>query len=141
MSITSLQAPSSAQLRIESRWLSRGVAQIAVAGEIDLATTEQLQADLLDVISTGLAHRIEVDLAGVTFMDCSGLSGLVVARGVAARAGCRLQITKPQPIVRRVLEMTGLLAILTASDKNTRPGRSSLLVRRQAPMERQTSKA
>ena len=141
MSITSSQVPSSAQLRIESRWLSPGVAQIAVAGEIDLATTEQLQANLLDVISTGLAHRIEVDLDGVTFMDCSGLSVFVVARGAAARAGCRLQITKPQPIVRRVLEMTGLLAILTASDKNTRPGRSSLLVRRQALMRRQTSTA
>lgn len=28
--------------------------------------------------------------------------------------GCRLRITNPQPIVRRVLDVTGLLGVLTA---------------------------
>jgi anti-anti-sigma factor len=141
MSVTSAQIPSPAPLRIKSRWLSPDVVQIAVDGEIDLATTEQLQADLLDVISAGLAHRVEVDLAGVSFMDCTGLGVLVVARGAAARAGCSLQITRPQPVVRRILELTGLLAVLTTAGQNTEPGRPPLFLRRPARMERQTSTA
>ena len=47
-------------------------------------------------------------------MDCGGLTALVVAGNVAARTGCQLRITNPQPVVRRVLELTGLLEVLTA---------------------------
>ncbi len=57
---------------------------------------------------------IEVDLAGVMFMDCGGLTVLLVAGKVAAGIGGQLRITNPQPVVRRVLELTGLLGVLTS---------------------------
>jgi hypothetical protein len=52
-------------------------------------------------------------------MDCTGLTVLVVARDAALRTGCQLRITNPQPIVRRVLELTGLLGVLV---RDVRPG-------------------
>jgi anti-anti-sigma factor len=104
---------SSPQLSAESRWLSDHVVRVAVIGEIDLVTAALLRAGLLSVISTGHPQWIEVDLSGVPFLDCSGLGVLVVVRQAAARAGCHLRIADPQPIVRRVLEMTGLLGFLT----------------------------
>lgn len=37
------------------------------------------------------------------------------ARDAALRTGCQLRIMNPQRIVRRVLELTGLLGVLTAT--------------------------
>lgn len=112
MSLMSLQANSSTDLRVTSRWLSPSVLQVAVAGELDLATVGELQASLCNVMSSALPRCIDVDLAEVRFMDCSGLSVLVSAKLSAARAGCRLHISRPQPLVRRILELTGLLGML-----------------------------
>ena len=103
-----------AQLRIDTSCPSPGTVRVVVAGEIDLSTTELLRAGLLGVLFARLPRRIEVDLAGVTFLDCGGLSVLVVVGAAAARTGCQLRITNPQPIARRVLDLTGLLAGLTA---------------------------
>jgi anti-anti-sigma factor len=85
-----------------------------VVGEIDLSNSDVLRVRLLNVLFALHPYRIEVDLAGVTFLDCSGLTVLVTLGKAAARTGCRLWITNPQPIVRRVLDLTGLLDVLTA---------------------------
>jgi anti-anti-sigma factor len=107
-------ATSSAPLGIDVSCPSPGTARLAVAGEIDLSNSDLLHVRLLNVLSMLHPRHIEVDLAEVTFLDCSGLTVLVVAGQAAARIGCRLRITDPQPAVRRVLDLTGLLDVLTA---------------------------
>jgi anti-anti-sigma regulatory factor len=67
------------------------------------------------VVSARIPHGVEIDLAGVTFMDCTGLGVLVAARQAVLRTGGHLRVTNPQPIVRSVLELTGLLGVLTAA--------------------------
>ena len=104
----------SAQLRIDTSCSAPGTAVVAVVGEIDLSSCDVLRVRLLNVLSALRPHRIEVDLARVTFLDCGGITVLVVAGNLAARTGCELRITNPQHIVRRVLEVTGLLGVLTA---------------------------
>ena len=104
----------STQLCIDTSCPSPGTARLAVIGEIDLSTTDLLRARLLNVLSALHPQRIEVDLAGVPFMDCGGLTVLIVAGNAAARAGCQLRITNPQRLVRRILDLTGLLGVLTA---------------------------
>jgi anti-anti-sigma factor len=104
----------STQLRINTSCPSPGTVRVAVIGEIDLSTTDLLRARLLNVLSALHPDRVEVDLGGVTFMDCGGLTVLIVAGKVAARTGCQLRITNPRPIVRRVLDLTGLLGVLSA---------------------------
>jgi anti-anti-sigma factor len=113
MFTTSSPVTPPAQLRIDTSCPSPGTVRIAVIGEIDLSTTDMLRAGLLNALSAQRPLRIEVDLARVTFMDCAGLTVLLVAGNVAARTGCQLRITNPQPIVRRVLDLTGLLGVLT----------------------------
>ncbi|GGN94857.1 hypothetical protein GCM10010112_84580 [Actinoplanes lobatus] len=120
LTIYSPQTPS-AQLRIDTSNVMPGLVRVAVAGEIDLSTSDVLHAGLLAVLSAQLPERIEVDLAKVTFMDCGGLTVLVAAGKAAARTGCQLRITNPQPIIRRVLDLTGLLEILTARFDQTLP--------------------
>ena len=104
----------SAQLRIDTDDVRSGTVRIAVVGEIDLSTSDVLRAGLLEVLSARRPDRIEVDLAGVTFLGCGGVTVLVVVGNAAARIGCQLRITNPRPIVRRVLDLTGLLGVLTA---------------------------
>jgi anti-anti-sigma factor len=107
-------ATPSAPLGIDASWPSPGTARLAVAGEIDLSNSDLLRVRLLNVLSTLHPRHLEVDLAEVTFLDCGGLAVLVVLGQSAARTGCRLRITNPQPVVRRVLDLTGLLDVLTA---------------------------
>jgi anti-anti-sigma factor len=103
-----------AQLCIAVSCPEPGAVRVAVIGEIDLSSSEMLRIRLVNVLSALHPDRIEVDLAGVTFLDCSGLTVLVILGQAAARTGCRLRITNPQSIVRRVLDLTGLLGVLTA---------------------------
>jgi anti-anti-sigma factor len=105
----------SAHLCIETSSPSAGLVRVAVTGEIDLATAGEFYAALFGVLSTRLPARVDVDLAGVTFMDCTGLTVLVLVRRAASRIGCQLRVGDTQPIVRRVLELTGLLGVLTAA--------------------------
>ena len=70
---------SPAQLNIDVKSPSLGIVRVAAAGEIDLSSSEVLRGRLLNVLSALHPRRIEVDLAGVTFLDCRGLTVLVVA--------------------------------------------------------------
>jgi anti-anti-sigma factor len=118
----------STHLSIDTRCPSPGTARVAVTGEIDLSTAGVLRTKLLNVLSALHPHRIEVDLAGVTFLDCSGVTVLIVAGNAAARTGCQLRITNPQPIVRRVLDLTGLLDVLTAEFDQAPPAATAAAV-------------
>jgi anti-anti-sigma factor len=92
---------------------TRHIVRVSVAGEVDLSSSDVLRVRLFNVLSALRPRHLEIDLAGVPFMDCSGLTVLVVLGQAAARTGCQLRITNPQPIVRRVLDLTGLLDVLT----------------------------
>ncbi|MFB6398210.1 STAS domain-containing protein [Polymorphospora lycopeni] len=85
-----------------------------MAGEIDLATAPALRDRLLTLLHDQRPAVLIVDLAGVTFLDCAGISALIGVRNAAGETGCQIWIAYPQPFVRRVLEVTGLLGIFTA---------------------------
>jgi anti-anti-sigma factor len=103
-----------AQLHIDISYPSAVTARVAVAGEVDLATTPVLRERLLRVLRDHRPDLLDVDLAGVTFLDCTGLGALVAVRNAAIRAGGQMRVSHPQPIVRRVLKVTGLLGVFTA---------------------------
>src|SRR5207253_1921396 len=77
-------------LFIESSHVRRGI-RVAVAGEIDLATAPQLEAELVSAIAA--AHTfVEVDLADVTFLDSQGIAVLIRAK-VSVDPSQQLRIT------------------------------------------------
>jgi anti-anti-sigma factor len=118
MSITHLPVPEFTQLHIDTSYPSPDTARIAVAvavaGEVDLASAPILLERLLSLLHEQAPAVLDVDLAGCTFLDCAGIGALVGARNAAVQTGCRLRVTNPRPIVRRVLELTGLLDVLAA---------------------------
>lgn len=87
---------------------------VAVAGEIDIASTPQLER-LLEEACAGGAD-IVVDLAEVTFMDVSGLRALLDARRRAERDGVPLALANVPPAVVRLLKLTRAYEELTIID-------------------------
>jgi stage II sporulation protein AA (anti-sigma F factor antagonist) len=81
---------------------------VRVAGEVDLDTADQLAAGL-----DACHGRVVVDLAGVTFIDSSGLGTLVRARNRLASEGGGLFVQDPSERVRRLFELTGLTELLS----------------------------
>jgi anti-sigma B factor antagonist len=74
---------------------------LRVAGELDVAT-EPILTEALAAVRTARHHRVVVDLARVTFMDCHGLSALLLAR----RRGPVL-VVGATGVVALVLDVTG----------------------------------
>ncbi len=85
---------------------------LVVAGEIDAHTSEVL-ADAVALL--GSDADISLDLAGVTFIDSSGLRLIVMTHSRQRSDGGSLTIASPSTSVRRLLEITGLDGELTIS--------------------------
>lgn len=81
-------------------------ATLTAAGEIDVATAPEIEERLLAAIAGG--SEVTLDLAGVTFIDSSGLRALVTARQAAADAGLAFRLAGRSAAVDRLLQVTGL---------------------------------
>ncbi len=98
------------------RWsLTRGGDEIdvAVVGEMDLATSGPLAQALTEVLDTKPV-TVRLDLAEVSFLDSSGIRCLVGVAERAAGVGGRLVVRNPTPMVLRVLEICGVDQLLLA---------------------------
>jgi anti-anti-sigma factor len=103
-----------APLHIDVCYPEPSTTRAVISGEIDLATVPALRETLLGMVHDPIPAILDLDLAQVTFLDCAGIGVLVSARRAAAKAGRQMWITHPPPIVRLVLELTGLLSVFTA---------------------------
>jgi anti-anti-sigma factor len=121
MSTTLLPMTAVTQLHIDTSYPSPNTARAAVAGEVDLATAPVLTDRLLGLLDGRAPAVLEVDLAGCTFLDCTGIGALVGVRNAAVQTGCQMRVIHPQPVVRRVLDLTGLLDVLTAPIDQPQP--------------------
>jgi anti-anti-sigma factor len=79
-----------------------------LAGDLDLATAGQLRGQLIDVLDDGHVRRLVLDLAGLEFMDVTGLNVIVDAHDVLRRDGGVLALRSPRPMVLRMLKLLAL---------------------------------
>lgn len=82
--------------------------RITVEGELDIATSPQLDAVLREPCADGVRRRV-LDLARLTFMDSSGLRTILSAHNTARREGPSLVLVPGPPPVQRVFEITGMI--------------------------------
>ena len=78
-----------------------------VHGEVDLCTATRFRDALLLLLETG-EKTVQVDLAGMAFIDSTGLRALVEVDQRLRAAGGRLTVVNPTPATCKVLEITGL---------------------------------
>ncbi len=90
---------------------------IVAAGEIDVATSPQLRAELLAALTPQL-RTVTVDFTDVSFIDSSGLGVLVGALKRLREAGddATLRVVHPQDAVRKVFDITGLDGLFDLRD-------------------------
>jgi anti-anti-sigma factor len=86
-----------------------GQAVVTLRGELDLASTPALATHLTAAAACG--PSVIVDLAGLEYIGYSGL-GVLVRIGKWLRAGGGdLSLAAPQPQVRKILVVTGLIDV------------------------------
>jgi anti-anti-sigma factor len=102
-----------------------GGVRVALSGDIDLAVREDLRHVLAGVVAVA-PGAVDLDLHELTFLDCSGIAEFVQAYLDARGRGHILTVSGPRGIVRRVLELTDVLAVLTPDPQTTVPHRLDL---------------
>jgi anti-sigma B factor antagonist len=88
---------------------SDGQVVVALRGELEIADAASVGAALVAVAAR--AAEIIVDLAGLEFIDASGVAALALARVQARRAGGDLLLAAPQDQVLRVLAVIHLAEV------------------------------
>jgi anti-sigma B factor antagonist len=83
---------------------------VALRGELDMADAADVAAALTVVIAR--EPEIIIDLAGLEFIDSSGVAALARGRKLALLAGGQLLLASPQPRVLRMLTLTRLIDVL-----------------------------
>jgi len=90
---------------------SEGQAVVGLRGELEVADAASVAAALAAVAAR--APEIIVDLAGLEFIDYSGVAALVLARVQARRAGGDLLLAAPRDQVLRVLAVIRLAEVFS----------------------------
>jgi anti-sigma B factor antagonist len=90
-----------------------GVQRLAVTGEVDIATADLLTDTITDLITAGHVAELIIDLDQVTFLDSTGINSLIRGHNLAVAFGIAYLVTNPHKMVRQVLDITGVLHLLT----------------------------
>jgi anti-anti-sigma factor len=84
-----------------------GTSVILLSGELDMVSVDRIRPVIEEVLGAG-SERLVFDVSGLEFMDSSGIALLVSA----TRRAQQVQLRHPTPIVRRLIELTGLTELL-----------------------------
>lgn len=80
---------------------------IAPRGELDMATVGAVEQELRRQLDEG-SRTIVLDLAGLSFMDSTGLHLVARWSAEASRDGFDFQLEPGPPAVQRVFELAGM---------------------------------
>jgi anti-sigma B factor antagonist len=101
--------PSSLMFRVH-RIADSATVRVVVRGDIDAVTADRLPSVVHDVLTGQRPQQVEIDLAGVGFLDSAGIRALLCCRSDADRAEALLTLGNTPHDIVRVLEITGLAA-------------------------------
>jgi anti-sigma B factor antagonist len=92
-----------------------GRCDLIVTGEIDVYSADDVAAlGMLNLTEPRVTELI-VDLAGVSFIDSTGLGALVRIRNIALEFNKEVTFRDPSPRVQKLFKLTGLDSVLAAS--------------------------
>lgn len=81
-----------------------------------MAATLKLEPQLDRLLDEPGLRRLECDLAEVSFVDSAGLGLLLALHERAQGRGIAMTVVSVSAAVRRVLDISGLYAVLTEDD-------------------------
>jgi anti-sigma B factor antagonist len=83
---------------------------IRVVGEVDLYSSPELRKAILKAVPSA-EGGLAIDMAGVTYIDSSGVATLVEGLRSAREHGTGFALVAPSPAVMQVLELARLDSI------------------------------
>jgi anti-anti-sigma factor len=92
---------------------------VSLAGECDLTVRDELTTALLAAV--GASRVVVVDLGALSFMDSSGVHGLVTAYHAAQRERVRLYVVNAGGVVAALLDLTGVADLLSPPADGSKP--------------------
>ena len=98
------------QLEISLSWTECSAIMVP-CGEVNIFSVPLLHIQL-GAIAAHVKDELVIDLSLVRFLDSSGLSFLIAARGELRSRGSRLAIISPSPQFRRLCVLSGLTSYL-----------------------------
>lgn len=105
------------QISLGTRTMGPGQVVIAVGGEVDMLTSPQLRAAVLEQLAPSSGVELVVlALDGVTFLGTSGLAALIEVRETAHTAGVELRLACTARRVLRPLTIAGLVPLFDIHD-------------------------
>ena len=88
-----------------------GAVVVAVRGEIDLVTADELTAAVR--LAACRSRRLVIDMAELTFMDSSGLGIIATAYRELGQLREAIVLRSPNPATRRLLSISGIDRLVT----------------------------
>jgi anti-sigma B factor antagonist len=89
-----------------------GCALISGTGRLNMVQAPRLREVVAEEVGAG-HHHVVIDMAGVEFVDSTGLGALVGCLKLARQAGGDLRIAAVNDQVRMLLKLTGMDRVLT----------------------------
>jgi anti-sigma B factor antagonist len=84
---------------------------VALHGEVDVATVDQVRVALADAIAAG-PRAIEVDLSDLSFIDSTGLGALIFGFQRSRDANIAFRLARASRGIRQILVLSGLLEVV-----------------------------
>lgn len=82
-------------------------------GELDLGVADMFRETLERGLERYAVRHMVLNLSGITFIDSSGLGVILGRYKRLAGSGGRISLVGARPHVRRILELSGLLRIMS----------------------------
>lgn len=90
---------------------SDGVVVVAVSGEMDLGTADELAAAVR--LAVCRSRRLVIDMAEMTFIDSSGLGIIATAYRELGQLRETIVLRSPNAAARRILNISGIERLVT----------------------------
>jgi anti-sigma B factor antagonist len=88
---------------------------LTLNGELDVASAPMLETALAEICAAG-ATEVVLDMAGVEFIDSSGLSAIIHGKALCEAQSCDYSLTPAQRPAQGVFETTGVIDRLPFRD-------------------------
>lgn len=85
---------------------------VSLCGELDESCAARVRAEIDALTSDPNVRRTVFDLAGVTFMDSTGIGMLIGRYKVLKARGIPIMLASPQGVVDKLLSLSGLYEIM-----------------------------
>ena len=91
-------------------------AVIEVKGDIDLYSSPQVRQTILDALTQKTTRWVIINLAGVRYVDSSGVASLVEGLQLSRKSQVRFVLCGLNKAPRQVLELTRLIKVFEIHD-------------------------